>query len=136
MKSRTAVIGFAATMLLAFAATPALAQFTVVCKTKKSPPISLNGDDGSSCFASADGTSAKNAKASASGNGSFADAEEQTGGHSKATATDGSFAESSSDTHGQSTSDASGTSSASVASDHKGVAQATASGSSEAEPLA
>ena len=136
MKSRSAMIGVAAAMLLVFAATSANAQFTVVCKAKKPPPVSLTGDDGSSCFASSDGKSSKSAKASATGNGSGAEADELTGGHSKATATDGGFAESESDTHGQSTTNASGASSANATSDHKGVAQGTASGSSEADASA
>jgi hypothetical protein len=137
MKSGKAVIGFAAVMLLVFAATSANAQFTVVCKTKKNTSVSLTGNDGSKCFASADGTSAKSAKAAATGSGSSAEADELTGSHSKATATDGSFAESESDTQGQSITNASGASSANAVSDHHGVAQSTASGStSEADTSA
>jgi hypothetical protein len=124
------MIGLAAAMLLAFATTTAHAQATVVCKTKLNTSVDNKGGDGSECFASSDGTSEKKAHSEATGNGSFADAEEQTGSHSRATATGGSFSEATSDTHAQSTSDASNGSSVTASSDHHGVAKATADGSS------
>jgi len=136
MKPRKAAITFATMTLLAFATTHAHAGPTVVCKTK-SAPVDLTGDDGSKCSATSDGTSKKKANAEATGSGSVAEADELTGAHSKAIATDGGHAQSESDTKSQSITDASGASSANAVSDHRGVAQSTASGStSEADTSA
>ena len=137
MKSRNAVIGFAATMLLAFAAAPALAKgppFNVKCKEKTANSVDLHGTDGSECFASSDGSGT--AKANADGATSFADGEVQTGAEAKATARSGSFSEATSDTHGKSTSKATGGSSVTATSDHHGNAEGTATSGSEADASA
>ena len=134
MKLRKMMVGLVVGMLLASVAAQAHAA-GVSCKRKKPGTVDRKGADGSECFVGSDGTGT--ARSKAVGNKSFADAELQTHGKAKATATGGSFSEATSDTGGNSSSNASGGSSVTATSDMHGVAKGTASGSmAEADPSA
>jgi hypothetical protein len=89
MRSRKAMIGFAAAMLLAFAAAQADAK-TLICKTKKGD-VFHNGKDGSMCEAVADGTSKSQAKAT--GPNSFAESTSDSHGNAKSNAINGGNAQ-------------------------------------------
>jgi hypothetical protein len=120
---------------LAFVAGQAHAKASSVCIEKKNNSVDKKGTDGSECFASSDASG--KARSSATGDKSFADAEVNSGGKAKATATGGSFSEATADTGSKSTSNASNGSSVTATSDEHGVAKGTASGSmSEADPSA
>jgi len=135
VRARTTMIGLLAAMLLTFVAAPAHAKAASVCVQKKNNSVDHKGTDGSECFASSDGSG--KAHSSATGDKSFADAELNSGGKAKATATGGSFSEATADTGGKSTSNASNGSSVTATSDEHGVAKGTANGSmSEADPSA
>ncbi len=134
MELRNVTMGFAVAMLLAFAAAPAHAAASVVCIEKTANTVDRHGTDGSECFAGSDGSG--KAKASATGDHSFADSELQTGGKTTATATGGSFSEAVADTGGHAISNASSSSSVTASSDEHGVAKGTATGSSEADASA
>jgi hypothetical protein len=138
MKVRNIMIGFAAATLLALAAGAAHARqapFTVTCVENHNTSVDLLGADGSECFASSDKTGT--AKAKASDDKSFADAEVSSKGTSKATARGGSFSEAISDTGGTSISHVTGPSGdGDATSDHKGNATTNATGGSEAHSQA
>ena len=82
---QSAMMGFAAAMLLAFAAAPAHAK-TLVCKTKKGhTDVFHNGTDGSMCEAvTEDGTGKSQAKAT--GANSFSETDVDHHGNAKASA--------------------------------------------------
>jgi hypothetical protein len=135
VKARTTMTGVLVAMLFVLVAAQAHAKAASVCVQKKNNSVDHKGTDGSECFASSDGSG--KARSSATGDKSFADAEVNSGGKAKATATGGSFSEALTDTGSKSTSNASNGSSVTATSDEHGVAKGTANGSmSEADPSA
>jgi hypothetical protein len=135
MKPHRAVMGFAAAMLLAFAAAPAHAGPGAKCSEKQNSSVDHIGTDGSECSASSDGTGT--AKSKASGATSSADAEVQTGGKANAVATGGSQSEALSDTGGHATSHASGGGSDGFVESHgHGVAKGNATGGGQTDAVA
>ena len=132
---QSAMMGFAAAMLLAFAVGPAHAKcntstFTVVCLETAAANIDHKGGDGSECFAQSDGSGL--AKACASDSGSFADSEMSTGGTTHATAKGGSFSEALADHKGTSVSHVSGAGGdGDATSDDKGTATTNVTGGAE-----
>ena len=137
---QSAMTGFAASMLLAFAAVPAHAKcntntFTVLCLETTAANIDHKGGDGSECFAQSDGSGL--AKACASDDKSFADSEMSTGGTTHATAKGGSFSGAFADHKGISVSHVSGAGGdGDATADDKGTATTNATGGSEAHTQA
>ncbi|MGH7924839.1 MAG: hypothetical protein ACREQH_09660 [Candidatus Binatus sp.] len=125
MTLRKAQIGLAAAVFLAFAAVNAQAG-NAVCQPHLGF-VDHSGTDGSECYASTDGTG--KAHATASGDHSYAEADQGSHSKSTATATGGSQSYAESDTGGHSTSHASDPGSfAKADTDEHGKAKATATG--------
>lgn len=124
LKARNA-IGLAVAMTLVSAARPARAAGSV-CTETKSTSVDHKGNDGSECYASSDGMA--KAHSSASGSGSYAEADAATHGKSTATATGGSESFAQSDTNGHSTSHAMNGGNGDAESDEHGIAKSTSTG--------